>query len=486
MKEINNIYDIKNSRIRIFSLQTKNQYYIMVPDLNSSYLLSLLIDKIWFQLNQFEIDYIFPFNKYSTNLVNNLDSYDEDYFIFYIENICHSNDYAFWFIHFILDRIKKKKKLTKVIIHSLKMEKKEIQELFKKFDSLLSIVSTDLELFFNEIFFKKTDLKDIPNISYRADNWDVFINKKEVIKEDLNEYIKGAYYNGYYSKFKPSKDYIISLLPEDDVYTDKKMHYRRPKEMMINSIRNNDESKALLLTSRWCMYNCSYCFRWKRYSKVRQISLESIKKDLDYLSELQYSTVDFQDDCFFTNNINRFDELIELLWKYNFSYKVSIRFESCTSERLMQISKLNISRMQIWLQSVSKSANTEAKRGFDEEKFRNTLKYINDLWIKISLDIILWLPSDGLKWFIRTFNFALKLRPRTICVNSLFLSPWTDLYKKKDAYGIVCTGEDINENFFSVPYMFYSKSFSIKDLELARKYVSRFVGRYDNLGVILR
>jgi hypothetical protein len=75
--------------------------------------------------------------------------------------------------------------------------------------------------------------------------------------------------------------------------------------------------------------------------------LETIKKDLDYLSELKYEYVSLYDDCFITTNLDRLDELISLLGKYNFIYRISVRFEVCSSEVLDKISKLRIEKIQI-------------------------------------------------------------------------------------------------------------------------------------------
>jgi radical SAM superfamily enzyme YgiQ (UPF0313 family) len=76
----------------------------------------------------------------------------------------------------------------------------------------------------------------------------------------------------------------------------------------------------MLTSGRGCLYNCSYCYRGAKYSSVRQISLETLKQDLDYLEELQYEYVYFYDDCFVTTNLRRMDEIIELLGKYRFEY----------------------------------------------------------------------------------------------------------------------------------------------------------------------
>ena len=67
--KIENINNLKQSKIRLFPLQTRDYGFILYPDLPSSYLLSLLIDKLGFELSQFQIDYVYPFHKYVERLL---------------------------------------------------------------------------------------------------------------------------------------------------------------------------------------------------------------------------------------------------------------------------------------------------------------------------------------------------------------------------------------------------------------------------------
>ena len=67
------------------------------------------------------------------------------------------------------------------------------------------IINWDIELFFLELFHKKTNILEIPNIIFREDNWNIHFNKEDSITNDLWEYIIWAYYNGYYTNFFKNK-----------------------------------------------------------------------------------------------------------------------------------------------------------------------------------------------------------------------------------------------------------------------------------------
>ena len=482
-----NILKIKDSKIRLFPLQTMDHSFMLVNDLPTSYLITLLIDRLGFLLKNISLEYVYPTNIYTNLLLENIWNYDEDYFIFYLENYYHSNDFALLFIKTILEKISKLKwKKPKIIIHTLKAELKDCKELIEKYAFVVSIVCCDIEYFFNEIFYKKTNLEDIENILWRKDDLEVKINKTNDILYDLWDYIIWAYHSKHYSHFPKSKDYIISLLKDDDENTDKYIYHKKPKEEFIKLFRKSPQTKVMLTTWRWCKYNCSYCYRWAKYSKVRQIPIETIKKDLDYLEKTYYEDVYFYDDCFPTTNYDRLDEILDLLSKYNFSYCISARYEICSPEILKKFAKANITMIQIWLQSVSLEANKESKRWFRQEAFSKILSQMKDLWIGISLDIILWLPWEWLKWFLKTFNYALASNPEVIYINWLFLNPWTELYRNRQKYWIITNLDKGYKNSFHVPSVSSSDYFSTGDIKFARKYIAYYIEKTKNTSIISR
>ncbi len=482
---IDNIYRIKHSYIRLFPLQTRDMGFVLYHDLPSAYLLSLLIDSIWFKLDQFKIEYVYPTIKCKNKILENLNNYHEDFFIFSLENYYHSNDYSYWFLLLVLDKLSENKKRPFVIIHSIKTLDNEIKTIMNKYDFVLLFITWDIEDFFYRLFLKGEEIKNIKNIYYREDSWALAINGKENVSSDLNEYILPAYSTWFYTNFLKSKDYIVSIL-DDDSDVDSNQYYKKSKNEKIDLFRYLPETSVMITTWRWCKYKCSYCYRGVKYSSVRQISLETIKKDLDYLSEMKYEYIYIYDDCFITTNYNRIDEIVELLSDYSFSYWIAARFEVCTPDIIKKISKLKINRIQVWLQSISRDVNLMTKRWFDIDKFEKSILHLKKSWIDVSLDLILWLPLEWLKWFIRTFNYAVSVKPVSIYINTLFLNPWTDLFKNKQKYWIFTDEKDYFWKLFHVPSVLSSNNFSNTDIIIARKYVSYYVKKLKDIEVILR
>lgn len=479
--QIDNIMNIKQSKIRLFPLQTRDPSFILYQDLPTSYLMTLLIDTLWFSLHQFSIEYVYPFQKYISYLLKEIQYFEEEYFIFYLENYYHSSDYALWFLKIVLKEIEKLHTKPKIFIHTLKTSQNDAYNLIKNYSCIDCIISCDLEYFFQSLCDPQVQIKDINNIIYRDHANNIHINNVSKIDENLSSYIIWAYHKGYYTYFPKSKDKIVSFL-DDYKEQNFRSYYTRTKSEIVEDFRFSPDTSIMLTTGRGCKYNCSYCYRWVKYSKVRLIDLDTLKKDLDYLAELKYEYIYFYDDCFITTNLNRIDELIILLSQYKFSYGISVRYEVCSSEILLKLSRVNIKRVQIGLQSISLKVNTEVKRWFHKWRFEKVLQQMKELWIIVSLDIILWLPGEWLKGFLKTFQYAISLSPESIYINTLFLNPWTELYKNQREYGIKTTAK----NDFHVSSILESTNFSQQEIIIAKKYIDFYIKKVPHIYIVSR
>lgn len=475
--------NIKKEKIKFFLLQSNDPWMFLFKEFYFGYLLNLLIDKLNFSLENILVEIVFPFDKYLNTFFKKLNTFDEDYFVFYLENSYHSNIYWLKFLYKCLNQLKNSKSHPKIIVYSLKISSSESKKILKEFSFVKLIIRTEIEYFFNEYFHNRTKLENIPNILFN-NNLNIIETQTEAIDYDLKEYILWWHYSWFLNKFALSKDYIINILDEDNEFTTDLISTKWPKNRKIKEFRYSSETIAMLSSGRWCKYNCSYCSRWVKFSKIRQIPLDIIKKDLDYLKWMFYSDIYLYDDCFLTTNCDRLDDIINLLSEYDFYYWISIRYEMCTPEVFVKLQKLNFYRIQIWLQSISIKSNIEVWRWLNKEKFASLVKLFRKRGVIVSIDLILWLPWENLRDFINTFNYAISLNPWRIHINTLFINPNTELSNKIDKYSIV-TNEWNNWLFF-VPTLLYSTTFSKKDMDLARKYVWNISKKIEDTIIILR
>lgn len=477
--------DLKNTKIRFFLLQSGDPGMILFKEFYFWYLLNLLIERLDFLLSNIYVEIIYPFNKYVEKLYSRLSVFEEEYFVFYLENAYHSNGYALAFVLEVLEKIKNFEKKPKIILYSLKLTEKEAIEIMGKYDFVKLVIRTDIEYFFNEYFYKNNDIAEVKNIIFRNQDENIIVTEKESVDYDLWEYLLWWYYTWYLNRYHVWKDQIIQYLDDDqENIIDKDAPHVWTKDRIIESFRYSPETIAMLSTGRGCKYKCSYCYRWVKYSKVRQVPLEVIKKDLDYLKEMYYEDVYLYDDCFLTTNYNRLEEIISLLASYDFHYGISVRYEMCQPKVFELLSKLKLYRVQIWLQSISRQANSESRRAFNKDKFTQLVQKFKDNWVIVSIDLILWLPGEWVKEFIKSFNYALSLSPGRIHINPLFFNPGTELSNNIEKYGIKM--KNVDSWLFSVPVIESSTSFSKQDIALARKYVQTVMKKVKNTVIMLR
>jgi radical SAM superfamily enzyme YgiQ (UPF0313 family) len=179
------------------------------------------------------------------------------------------------------------------------------------------------------------------------------------------------------------------LLDDDTERTNDKVYNRRSKKKYIQWLYSAAHKNQVMLTSgRGCRYKCPYCYRGVKYSTVRQIPLDVVKQDLDYLHSIGVKEVYFYDDCFLTTNFSRLAEMTDMLGLYDFKYYIAIRYEMCTEANFLLLEKLKFSFVQIWLQTVSE--NDFTKRSVRISNFSQVIERFKKQGAIVSIDLILW------------------------------------------------------------------------------------------------
>jgi len=128
---------------------------------------------------------VYPFESSYDYIKSKIQDYQEDYFIFFLENYYHSNEYAYNFVNKILQYLKDNNINKKVIIHSFKTKEDDIQILMSHFTNIELFISNDIEYFFYELFYKKTSLENIANIYFRNINGGITKTKEEEVNYNL-------------------------------------------------------------------------------------------------------------------------------------------------------------------------------------------------------------------------------------------------------------------------------------------------------------
>ncbi|MCH2188891.1 radical SAM protein [Candidatus Gracilibacteria bacterium] len=469
-------HELKKSKIRLFAFSSNDPSCILFQDLPSCYFISLCCQRLGFSRKNFAITYFYAFENYAEYLKKKIISFEEDYFLFFLENYYHSSDYALGFLEEILQFLSKQGIDKKIIVHSLKTQTEDIDRLMKQYPNIFLVIANDLEYVFQEICGHSKPLSEIENIVYRGQNQEAIFSKQQSLSHDLGDSIIGAYWTQDYQHYPKSIAEIreiISALPE------------KKKQRFLSKISQQKDNAIMLTSGRGCQFNCNYCYRGQKYKILRTIPLETIQKDLDYIQKMGYSYVYFYDDCFISTNKNRLPEIMSLFQGYQLQFNIALRYEVLTNDIMEMFSNSNVVRLQIGLQSSSLKTNAIMLRSFHAEKFRNIISNLSSKGIDVSLDLILGLPGESLAEFLESFHYALSLGVRSIFINKLFLNPKTQLYETKQKHGIQTKG-NLGDDLFHVPQVYESSTFSLQDFQIAQKYIYAMKKKFPNTIITLR
>jgi radical SAM superfamily enzyme YgiQ (UPF0313 family) len=157
-----------------------------------------------------------------------------------------------------------------------------------------------------------------------------------------------------------------------------------------------DEEMLLLETARGCRYRCRFCYYWKSYDAVYQLSDPNIRANLGHAADRGAREVFLLDPTL--NQRKDFGHLLRLLAEGNpgrrFSYFGELRGEGVTEETARLLRAANFTEVEVGLQSVDPGAMALMDRKNNLRAFERGVRAMLDQGIRVKVDLIIGLPGD--------------------------------------------------------------------------------------------
>ncbi|MBI1911583.1 MAG: cobalamin B12-binding domain-containing protein [Deltaproteobacteria bacterium] len=237
-------------------------------------------------------------------------------------------------------------------------------------------------------------------------------------------------------------------------------------------IRNG---KYMMMTSRGCPYQCSYCYnnvlRRSVYGKekkyVRQRSVESVINELKIMKEkFEFTNIAFMDDCFVTNRrwfrdfTKRYKEEIGL------PYSCMAYTGQIDEEMGALLKDSGCNRMMFGIQTMDKKTREEVlKRSFEtDDKIKKALAICDSLDIPYSLDHIFGTPFADPKEHEKTAEFYSTTKAIRVCCYALFYYPKTEITEDGKKAGIL--SDEAVDNIEEGKARLYVYGSSLRDDEM--------------------
>ena len=193
-------------------------------------------------------------------------------------------------------------------------------------------------------------------------------------------------------------------------------------------------------TMRWCPHRCNYCLYHSRSKKKNPFySLKRIEEELNYAKKMRVGHIDIHDSAF---NLNpRFKEICKAIYNINkdksFSINLFLHAESLKEEDVELLSKLNISSVEIGLQSINPNTLIKIDRKVDLGQWLKGVNLLRKKGLSIMVDIMIGLPEDNLQSILKTVEFLKKNKLDTCSIPpTLSVGPALTMRKELKELGI--------------------------------------------------
>ncbi|NCS71533.1 MAG: radical SAM protein, partial [Candidatus Aenigmarchaeota archaeon] len=231
------------------------------------------------------------------------------------------------------------------------------------------------------------------------------------------------------------------------------------RDLLLNKDSYNSEDMGLLMTSRGCPYNCSYCATgiWKR--KVRYRSVDNIIKEIKFLIDA-YGTKQFtfKDDSF-TVNKKRVLELCDRLIKekININWDCNTRVNLINEDLLSKMKKAGCNSIKVGIETGSEKILKLMRKGITFEQCRKSANLFRKVGIHWTGYFMMGLPSETKEEVYQTLKFMKELKPDFASFSVYEPFPGTELFEIGIKKGLVQDKRTLEDFYTLSPKYYYVK-----------------------------
>ncbi len=264
-----------------------------------------------------------------------------------------------------------------------------------------------------------------PEVSYNVE--EVFANIPEI------DYIMSGEGEEIFREFhlamsRGEVDFSISGLSTREKIVPPNFSCQQPKNPYTEEYFERLSGRIVYLeTSRGCPYSCTYCLSG-RIGGVRFFDMETVKSNIDKLSNSGTQTVKFVDRTF-NANAKHAVEIMQYIISKNSEYNgICYHFEMAGDIMTDQIVEIlctapkGLFQIEVGVQSFNSKTLNAVNRKTDLEKVSSNLKKIISAGkVHVHMDLIAGLPLENFDSFKNSINSLFELRPHMLQLGFLKL-----------------------------------------------------------------
>lgn len=231
------------------------------------------------------------------------------------------------------------------------------------------------------------------------------------------------------------------------------------RDLLLKESYYTSEDMGLMMTSRGCPYDCSYCATsiWERKTRFR--SIDNIISEIKFVIE-KYATTQFtfKDDSFTVNKkrVNDFcqrliDEKIKINWDCN------TRVNLVEEELLKKMKKAGCNSIKVGIESGSERILKMMNKKISLEQCRKAAYLFKKTGIHWTGYFMIGLPSETKEDIYKTLDFMKELSPDYASLSVYEPFPGTNLFDAGIEMGLVEKNRTMEDFYTISPKYYYVK-----------------------------
>lgn len=226
------------------------------------------------------------------------------------------------------------------------------------------------------------------------------------------------------------------------------------RSILVNEKKYSSEDMGLIMTSRGCPYNCTYCASTKGLSYR---SVDSVIKEI-LLVKKKYGTTQFtfKDDSF-TVDKSRVKDLCRKIRKMKLSIKweCNTRVNLIDKELLVTMKRAGCNFIKVGIESGSERVLKTMNKGITLDQGRKAAKLLRESGIHWTGYFMMGVISETEDDIYQTLKFMEELKPNLALIGVYEPFPGTVMFKEGIKKGLVKENMSLKDFYTVLPNNYY-------------------------------